>query len=76
MSARATVRPFVVVGELLLPDGTHYTHFAVCEATDMEAALRRAVVTVHQWRGERMEGHAEATVRDITEVQISVEEAA
>jgi len=69
-------RPFVVVGELLLADGTHYTHFAVCEATDMESALRRAAVVVRQWRGEQVAGHAEAKVRDITEVQVARHRAA
>jgi len=76
MSERATVRPFVLVGELLLSDGTHYTHYVTYEAADMEAALRRAAVAVRQWRGERVAGHAEATVRDITEVQVARHRAA
>ncbi len=76
MSDEAPARPFVVVGELLLSDGTRYTHFAVYEAVDMESALRRAAVVVRQWRGERVEGHPNAAVRDITEVQINVDQAA
>jgi len=40
MSGEAT-RPYVLVGELVLSDGTRYTHSAVYEAMDMEAALRR-----------------------------------
>ncbi len=76
MSGVATVQPFAVVGELLLSDGTHYTHYTTYEVADMEAALRRAAVLVRRWRGERVERHPDAVIRDITEVQISVDEAA
>jgi len=76
MSGVAAMRPFVLIGELLLSDGTRYSHFAVYEAADMEAAMQRAAVVVRQWRGERVEGHAEATVRDITEVQVARHRAA
>lgn len=42
MSERATARPFVVVGELLLSDGAHYTHYVMYEA-----------VIVREWREEQ-----------------------
>lgn len=76
MSGPVVRRPFVVVGELVLADGTRYTHFAVVEAADMEAALRRAARVVRRWRGERVEGHPDAAVRAITEVQVAAGRAA
>ena len=79
MSAPAPARVYVLVGELLLSDGTRYTHFATYEAADIETALRRAVRVVHRWRGGAgggTRGGAHHAVRDITEVQISVNEAA
>lgn len=65
------MRSYALVGELLLSDGMTYTRLATYEAVDMEAALRRAVAVVGRWRGERIVGHPDATVRDIIEVQVS-----
>ncbi len=64
------MRPYVIVGELLLTDGTTYTRLATYEATDMEAALRQAAPVVRRWRGEWIADRPGATVRDIIEVQI------
>ncbi len=69
------MRSYAMVGELLLSDGTTYTRLATDEASDMEAALRRAAEIVGQWRGERIVGHPDATVRDIIEVQIGEDHA-
>ena len=60
MSAPAPTRVYVLVGELLLSDGTRYTHFATYEAADIETALRRAVrvvATVAGGAGGRTRGH-------------------
>ncbi len=70
------MRPYAIVGELLLTDGTTYTRLATYEATDMEAALGQAVAVVRQWRGERIVGHPGATVRDVIEVQVGEDHAA
>ncbi len=72
----ADMRPYALVGELLLTDGTTYTRLAIYEATDMEAALRRAAAIVARWRGERIAAYPDATVRDIIEVQIGEDHAA
>jgi len=64
------MRPYAMVGELLLSDGTTYTRLATYQAADMEAALRQAVAVVHQWRGERIASHPDATVRAVIEVQV------
>jgi len=63
------MRPYALVGELLLSDGTTYTRLATYQAVDMEMALRRAAAIIRQWRRERIVGHPDATVRDIVEVQ-------
>ena len=76
MSGSAPTRVCILVGELLLSDGTRYTPFAAYQATDMERALRRAVRVVRGWQGERVEGHADTAVCDITEVKISINKAA
>jgi len=70
------MRPYAIVGELLLSDGTTYTRLATYEAPDMEAALRRAATIVRQWRRERIAGHPIARVREIVEVQVSEDHAA
>jgi len=70
------MRPYAIVGELLLSDGTTYTRLATYEAPDMEAALRRAAMIVRQWRGERIADHPIARVREIVEVQVSEDHAA
>lgn len=70
------MRSYAIVGELLLSDGTTYTRFAIYEASDMEAALRQAVAVVRQWRGERIAGHPDTTVRGIIEVQVGEDPAA
>lgn len=67
------MQSYALVGELLLADGTTYTRLATYDAPDMEAALRRAAEIVMRWRGERIVGHAGATVRDIIEVQVSAD---
>lgn len=59
MSEASATRAYVLVGELVLSDGTRYTHFATYEAMNIEAALRQAVRVVLRWRGERIEGHRE-----------------
>ncbi len=64
------MRPYAMVGELLLSDGTTYTRLATYEAPDMEEALRRAATVVGRWRGERIASHPDATVRDVIEVQV------
>ncbi len=64
------MRPYALVGELLLSDGTTYTRLATYEAVDMEMALRRAVTIVGRWRGERIASHPDATVWDVIEVQV------
>jgi hypothetical protein len=64
------MRPYTLVGELLLTDGTTYTRLATYDAPDMETALRRAAAVVRRWRGERIVGHPGAAVRDIIEVQV------
>jgi len=70
------MRPYAIVGELLLSDGTTYTRLATDEAPDMEAALRRAVGLVGRWRGERIADHPHATVRAVIEVQVGEDDAA
>ncbi len=70
------MRPYTLVGELLLSDGTTYTRLATYEAVDMEMALRRAAAIIRQWRRERIVGHPDATVRDIVEVQVGEDDAA
>jgi len=70
------MRPYTLVGELLLSDGTTYTRLATYEAEDMEMALRRAAEIVGRWRGEQIVGHPDATVRDIIEVQVGEDDAA
>ncbi len=64
------MRSYAMVGELLRSDGTTYTRLATYQAADMEAALQRAVAVVHQWRGEWIGGHPDATVRAVIEVQV------
>ncbi len=64
------MRPYTLVGELLLSDGTTYTRLATYEAVDMEMALRRAVAVVHQWSGAGIADRPDATVRDVIEVQV------
>jgi len=64
------MRPYAIVGELLLSDGTTYTRLATYEAADMETALRQAAEIVGRWRGERIVDRPEATVRDVIEVQV------
>ncbi len=64
------MRPYAIVGELLLSDGTTYTRLATYEAVGMEAALRRAAAVVRRWRGERIADRPAATVRDVIEVQV------
>lgn len=68
------MRPYALVGELLLSDDTTYTRLATYEAADMEAALRRAATVVRRWRGERIGERPGTAVRDVIEVQVSVEE--
>ncbi len=70
------MRPFAIVGELLLSDGTTYTRLATYEAVDMEAALRRAAGIVERWRGERIADCPDATVQDVIEVQVGADDAA
>jgi hypothetical protein len=70
------MRPYTLVGELLLTDGTTYTRLATYEAADMEEALHRAAAIVRRWRMERIVGHPGAAVRDIIEVQVGVAPAA
>jgi len=70
------MRPYTLVGELLLSDGTTYTRLATYEAVDMEMALRRAATIVRRWRGERIVGHPGATVREVIEVQVGEDDAA
>jgi len=70
------MRPYAMVGELLLSDGTTYTRLATDEAPDMEEALRRAATVVGRWRGERIADHPHATVRAVIEVQVSEDDAA
>ncbi len=70
------MRPYAMVGELLLSDGTTYTRLATYEVADMEAALRRAAEIVGRWRGERIASHPGATVWDVIEVQVGADDAA
>ena len=70
------MRPYALVGELLLTDDTTYIRLATYEAADMEAALRRAVAVVRRWRRERIVDHPGATVRDVIEVQVGEDHAA
>lgn len=67
------MRPYAIVGELLLTDGTTYTRLVTYEATDMEAALRRAAAVVRQWRVERIAARPDVTVHDVIEVQVGAE---
>jgi len=70
------MRPYAIVGELLLSDGTTYTRLATDEAPDIEEALRRAATVVRRWRGERIADHPHATVRAVIEVQVGEDDAA
>jgi len=70
------MRPYAIVGELLLSDGTTYTRLATDEAPDMEEALRRAATVVGRWRGEQLADHPHATVRAVIEVQVGADDAA
>jgi len=70
------MRPYAIVGELLLSNGTTYTRLATDDAPDMEAALHQAAAIVRRWRRERIAGHLHATVRDVIEVQVSEDHAA
>jgi len=63
------MRPYTLVGELLLSDGTTYTRLATYEAVDMEMALRRAAEIVGRWRGEQIADRPDATVCNVIEVQ-------
>ncbi len=70
------MRPYAMVGELLLSDGTTYTRLSTYEALDMEEALRRAATVVGRWRGEWIADHPHATVRAVIEVQVGEHHAA
>ncbi len=70
------MRPYAIVGELLLSDGTTYTRLATYQAPDMEEALRRAATVVGRWREERIVGHPDATVRAVIAVQVGEDHAA
>lgn len=61
------MRPYTIVGELLLSDGTTYTRIATYDAPNIETALRRAATLVGRWRSERIVGHFDAMVRDVVE---------